>query len=180
MKEWLSINQLAEQTLIPDTTIRRYIVKFPDYFQHKGGSRSKRYEDTAIKVLIRIKSLYDEGLETEQVDGFLKSEFPLVIDGDKVEDKTLEKAQLPMLATAEDMTEIKEALNEQMKFNKLLLEKLSVQERYIKESLEKRDQLLIESIRAVQEEKKAILETASEKENRLSFFQRLFNIKNES
>lgn len=174
MKEWLNINELSEQTLIPDTTVRRYIQKFPDFFTYKGGSRSRRYESSGIKVLKRIKNLYDQGYETDQVDEVLRQEFPVIVDGDTVADNT-EKAYTPTLATVEDVAEIKDALKEQREFNKLLLEKLDNQERYIKESIEKRDQVLMETMRVMQEERKAIQETASTKEEeKLSFWGKLF------
>src|SRR3954462_15928408 len=124
MKEYLSINQLAEQTLIPDTTVRRYIAKFPDFFHYKGGSRSRRYEDSGIKILKRIKDLYDQGYETDQADEVLRKEFTMIVDGDNVENSA-EKPHTPALATVEDVTEIKELLKQQQEFNKLLLEKLS-------------------------------------------------------
>lgn len=171
MRQWLTITELAEQTNIPDTTIRRYIAKFPDFFTFKGGSRSRRYEDTAIKVLVRIKNLYDAGYETDQVDAFLRKEFAVIIDGDKeVEDN--DKAT-PTLATAEDIADIKQALQQQQKFNKQLLEKLEQQERYIKESLERRDRQLMESLKIMQEERKALIEAATSKE-KSSFWSRLF------
>jgi len=171
---WLNINELAEQTNIPDTTIRRYITKFNTFFIHKGGARSRRYEDKAVKVLIRIKQLYDEGHESEEVDNVLRKEFAVVIDGDKVEEP-FEKSSTPALATAEDMAEIKAALKQQQEFNKLLIEKLADQERYIKEVIEKKDHLLLESVKVIQEQK-SILESAATTEQ-VPFFKRLFKKK---
>jgi DNA-binding transcriptional MerR regulator len=185
LKEWLNINELAEKTLIPDTSVRRYISKFPDFFQSKGGSRSKRYEDSGIKVLVRIKNLFDSGYETDQVDEVLRKEFPVIIDGNKVEESE-EKASTPPLATVEDVEEIKAMLVRQQEFNERLLERLAEQERYIKNSLEKRDNQLIESLRTVQELKQAQIEVSSsvvdnddkeDKESKPNFFQRLFGNK---
>ncbi|SFD03406.1 Protein of unknown function [Bacillus sp. OV322] len=172
MKEWFSIIELAEKTNIPDTTVRRYISKFPNFFTHKGGSRSRRYEDTAVQVLVRIKNLFDEGYETDQVDSKLRNEFAVIIDDNNVVEND-ERVVTPTLATFEDMLEIKKALADQMEFNKLLLEKLNNQENYIKESLDKRDRQLMESLRTIQEEKKALVEVAASKD-KPSFFQRLF------
>lgn len=177
MKEWFTITELAEKTNIPDTTIRRYIQKFPDFFHFKGGSRSKRYEEISIKILVRIKNLFDGGFETDQVDATLRSEFPMVVDGDKQEEK---ETKTPALATAEDIAEIKEALKAQAEFNKRLVEKLDNQERYIKESIEKRDHLLVESIRQFQEEKKQLLiETAAarEEESQTPWYKKIFGLK---
>ncbi|MCQ6281648.1 MerR family transcriptional regulator [Bacillus sp. EB600] len=57
--------------------------------------------------------------------------------------------------------ELENQNKEQAEFNKFLVEKLDHQERYIRESLERRDQALLESIRALQEEKKALIEVAA-------------------
>lgn len=195
MKEWYTIKELAEKTNIPDTTIRRYIDKFHDFFIFKGGSRSRRYEDTAVKILIRIKNLFDNGYESDDVDATLRNEFPMVttvVDGDN---QVEHDNAVPVLVTAEDLIELKQAQKEQQEMNRLLLEKMEAQEQfnkalleqlknqeaYIRESLEKRDQLLMESIRSVQEEKKLLLEMAAaqEKENekKKGFFARLFGSK---
>jgi len=177
MKEWMNINELAERTLIPDTTVRRYISKFSTYFFSKGGARSKRYEDSGVKVLIRIKQLYDDGFESDEVDRVLKKEFAVVVDGDNEQEQTA-KPVTPTLATVEDIAKIMDALKQQQDFNKLLIDKLANQDKYIRESMEKRDNLLLESLRAIQDEKLAIAETTASNEGKdekkPSFFSRIF------
>jgi DNA-binding transcriptional MerR regulator len=141
LQEWLNISELAERTHIPETSIRRYITKFPDFFISKGGTRSRRYENSAVKILLRIKTLFDSGYESEEVSLTLRKEFPRLMEGDHQKKESV----IPAMPTAEDISEIKEALNEQREFNKLLLQKLEQQERYIKESLENHDSKLIET-----------------------------------
>lgn len=153
MKEWFTARQLSDKTTIPENTVRRYISKFEEFFTSKGGSRSKLYERSAINVLVRIKNLYDTGYETEQVKEFLKNEFPVTLDGDNVGEGE-DKAVTPILTTNEDIIEIKEALEEQKEFNRLLLDRLDQQERYIEKSLEKRDQRLVENMRMALEVQK--------------------------
>jgi len=70
------------------------------------------------------------------------------------------------------MAEIKEALKKQEEFNKLLIEKLAAQEEYIKEVIEKKDQLLLESVKVIQDQK-SVLESAATTEQ-VPFFKRLF------
>ncbi|MFS0621776.1 MerR family transcriptional regulator [Priestia megaterium] len=188
MKEWLTIKELSEKTGIPDPTIRRYIDKFGNFFTYKGGSRSKRYEEVAVKILIRIKSLYGDGYETDRIDSILRREFAVTISDDGMT-KDENTAATPTLATGEDILEIKKALEEQrefnrqqQEFNKTLIEKLNHQEAYIKESLQKRDKQFMEHIRDMQEERKVFLETAaslekSKDERKLSFFEKLFGKK---
>lgn len=187
MKEWLTIAELAERTKVPEPSVRRYLKAFGDFFNHKGGSRGKRYEDTAVKVLIRIKQLFEDGYQTDAIDGFLRKEFPMIISDDNMTDSE-NKAATPTLATVEDMEEIKQALAEQrefnkqqQEFNKVLIQKLSEQESYIKESLQKRDQKLIESMRQGLKEQQAVSEMIAasvqekKKSTKRSFWQRLFD-----
>jgi DNA-binding transcriptional MerR regulator len=164
MKEWFNITELAERTSIPESSIRRYIAKFPDFFMSKGGTRSKRYEDTSIKILIRIKNLFDSGFETEQVDLTLRKEFPMVVDGDEVE----EKSATPMIPTVEDVAEIKQALKDQAEFNKALIEEL-------KHLGEKLEQSKVETLRTMMEERKALIEVAAaQQEQKKGWLARLF------
>ena len=173
VKKYLTIMELEEQTNIPGTTIRRYIQKFPDFFVAMGGNRGKRYDEMAIKVLARIKNLFDNGYETDGVDSIIRNEFPIVVDSDK-DEKDKENNKLN-LATAEDIAEIKEALKEQQQFNKVLLEKLDHQEKYIKESIEKRDQILMESLRNMQEGKQKELAATTEETPKKSWWNRFFS-----
>ena len=176
MKEWLNIMELAEKTKIPDTTIRRYITKFSQFFLHRGGTRSRRYESSAAEVLLRIKDLYEGGYESEEVANALGKEFPVVVDGEPAEKKP-EKADMTANITAEDVAEIKHALAEQKEFNKLLIQRLADQDRFIKESLEQRDQLLLERLsekegeKESQEEQKEVAAVPAEKKG---FFKKFF------
>ncbi|QDZ88696.1 MerR family transcriptional regulator [Priestia megaterium] len=212
MKEWLSVKELAEKTTIPENTVRRYIDRFNDFFTSHNGNRSKRYEKSALKILAHIKNLYDGGYKTEQIDIELRKDFAVTIDGGNVvEDGENAVTQTTSaLATNEEFAEMKkmlqqqgeamaeqrELLAQQQEFNKLLVEKLTQQETYIKETLqyqkevlekqnkaiEKRDNQLMESVRDIQEERramqKALEETATAiakvENNKPSFLQRLF------
>lgn len=167
IKGWLTINELADKTGIPDSTIRRYISKFSDFFMVKGGTRSKRYEDTAAKVLLRIKDLYDKGLETEQTYNTLLKEFPRIVD----EQAPQEPEALPALATSDDITEIKQMLKAQQELSNRLLDRLAKQEEYIKDSIERRDRELMQALADSMNERRLLLEGKKEDKN---FWQRLF------
>ena len=176
MKEWYSITELAEKTEIPEPTVRRYITKFQPYFISKGGSRAKKYDSSAIDILKRVKKLFDAGYETTGVAEVIKHEFPVIMS-DKEKAGMDKKPNLPTLATAEDVAELKQTLAEvnqklsnQEEFNALLIQRLADNERFIKESLENRDQLLIEKL-SQEEEKK---EVASAAEKKTGLFQRFF------
>lgn len=172
MQEWLTINELSDKTGIADSTIRRYVAKFSDFFVVKGGARSKRYEETAIKILIRIKELYEKGLETEQVYKNLEKDFPLVLDGDAPEEQT---TLLPALATSDDISEIKEMLKAQQEFSNRLLDRLSKQEEYIKDSIDRRDRELMQALKDSMSERRLLLENkeAEDKKEDKNLWQRL-------
>jgi len=176
MEKWLTVADLAKETNIPDSTCRRYLSTFEAFFLVKGGSRSKKYERQAVDILKRIKHLYDEGLETNEIHNVLMNEFPIVVDDDKQGEDVA--TVTPTLATSEDIAEIKAALEEQKRFNQILLERLEQQQKYIKEHLERRDQVLLQSIRELQQQKQAMLETSADtqqKKKRKGILKRLFS-----
>ena len=147
--KYITISEIAEQTDIPNSTCRRYLASFESFFLVKGGSRLKKYEEHAVDVLKRIKDLYENGMDTQEIHNVLANEFPVVINGDEEELKKDEQAPVPLLATGEDIQEIKKALDEQQNFNKLLLEKLEQQHVYYEQKFEelKQDRELIGSLR---------------------------------
>ncbi len=173
MSKTLIISELAERSNIPESTVRRYLHNFRIFFNNLGGTRGKRYDESAVKVLIRIKNLFDQGYDTEKAISILSTEFIVILDGDSGEDKH-EITDVALFATSEDMAEIKAALEEQKAFSQLLMKKLDDQNNYIRNSMEKRDALLMESLRAIQDEKLAIAESAASEDKKPSFFGRLF------
>lgn len=188
MKEKLTIYELAEVTEIPDTTCRRYIAKFKQFFIHTGGTRSRRYDSSAVNVLLRIKSLYDGGFESEEVAAVLGKEFPLVIEGEQPKKKPV-KTTLAVSISPKDIEEIKQGLAEQKEFHKLMTQKFADQERFYKESMEnqkryfeklleeqgKREQFLLEQF-VEKEEKKEEEEKTPEPvaEEKKGFFKKFF------
>lgn len=173
MEKWYSVAELAEETGIPEPSLRRYLARFSIYVVSKGGKRAKKYDPTTIELLNRVKSLYDAGYETEGIKKLIKNEFPVIMS-DKENEKTEENPNLPALATAEDVAEIKQALAEQKEFNKLLIQRLTEQERFIRETLESRDQLLLEKLSTKEEEQeKEEIQILTEEKPR-GFFKRLF------
>lgn len=157
--EYLTIAEIEKITGISNSNIRRYIANFDSFFIAKGGSRIKKYEMESVEILKRIKSLYDEGMDTQEIHNILVKEFPLVVNGEEQE-KHGQAPTVPTLAThgdivkiGEDVAELKEMYKQQQLFNELLLKKLNERDEYIKESLERRDRELMKSIRELQQRK---------------------------
>lgn len=124
--EYLTIAEMEKITGISNSNIRRYIANFDSFFVAKGGSRIKKYEAAAVDILKRIRSLYEEGLDTQEIHNILVNEFPLVVNGEGQEGQA---HTVPTLATSkevakigDDIAEIKKVLEEQRQFNQALLQ----------------------------------------------------------
>lgn len=171
--EWLTVSELAERTDIAESTVRRYLNNFEMFFNDKGGKRSKRYEEMAVKVLNRIRELYEKGFESVEVRRVLSEEFSLIIDGESSEVKRENKddnAVTTAIATAEDVAAIRELLEEQRNFNKTLLELLHQQEIRMQQMVESQHLQVKEATSAIEKPE----EIESEVPKRKSFFQRIF------
>ena len=171
--EWLTISELAGKTDIAESTIRRYLNNFDNFFNDTGGKRSKRFEETAVKVLIRIRELYEKGYESEEVRRVLSQEFSLIIDGESSENKQGNKVknnELTEFAVADEVVAIRELLEEQRNFNKTLLELLHQQEIRIQQMMEIQHSQTTATMEAIKEPEAV----ESEVPNKKSFFQRLF------
>lgn len=156
---WLTITELADETKIADSTIRRYLHTFSVFFKHDGNIRGRRYEKNAIKVLNRIRELYEKGYDNRKVHSFLEEEFTVILDsgnGDKNSHENNDKS--PYIAIrSEDLEEIKAALVEQKQFNKVLLEILQRQETTIQKQA-----LMIQELVENQEKERLLLSTIEE------------------
>ena len=60
-KTMLSLPELARKSDIPESTCRRYISQFPDYFTSSGSGRVKKYYPESVHALQTIKRMYDQG-----------------------------------------------------------------------------------------------------------------------
>lgn len=181
--EWLTITELAERTNIPETTIRRYVKLFKTFFKTSGGTRSRRYEEQGVRILVRIKNLYDEGRDTDEISRILTTEFAMVIDDNVVEGK--QKANTQALPTADDLKQLRESLKyleaqvkrqeeyqlRQDDFNKALVQKLDQLPQYISNqviSMTRKERIELE-----QERERARIETAATLNPKKSWWQRL-------
>lgn len=169
MFEWFSISELAEKSGIAESTVRRYLNNFNVFFRDKGGKRSKKYEANSINILNRIRELFEQGKESEEVRHILSREYSMIIDGDSevVTDENQERnVDLPALKTSEDTVVIRELLEEQRDFNKMLLDLLQKQETRI--------QQLTDEVAATKENIGITEEVVQKEPEKKSFIQRLF------
>ncbi|KML31054.1 MerR family transcriptional regulator [Priestia sp. D51] len=154
MTKWLSVKELSEETSIPTSTIRRYIDKFKDFFIQKEDHRPKQYEAAAATVLLKIKQLYDEGCQAEEINEALQKEFSLTTSEDQAA-VSLDEEDTENTAEAADQPE---ADDQQPKPPEQPVQPPPQQEPDTKQILQEKDKQLIQSLRKSLREQQAISE----------------------
>jgi DNA-binding transcriptional MerR regulator len=158
MTKWLSVKELSEETSIPTSTIRRYIDKFQYFFIQKEDHRPKQYEAAAATVLLKIKQLYDEGCQAEEINEALQKEFSLTTSEDQAAvslEEAEDKEDTENTAEAADQPE---ADDQQPTSPELPVQPSPQQEPDTKQILQEKDKQLIQSLRKSLREQQAISE----------------------
>ncbi|MEW4207522.1 MerR family transcriptional regulator [Priestia megaterium] len=155
MTKWLSVKELSEETSIPTSTIRRYIDKFQYFFIQKEDHRPKQYEAAAATVLLKIKQLYDEGCQAEEISEALQKEFSLTTSEDQAAVSLEEAEGKEDTAEAADQPE---ADDQQPTASELPVQPSPQQEPDTKQILQEKDKQLIQSLRKSLREQQAISE----------------------
>lgn len=165
--EWITVSEVSEKVNIPVETIRRYIRSHSIHLRVKKQGKKYLIHNDCITAIKQIRTFYDRGMNVDEVEQNLSdSGIPMTITIKNNNDESM------TVHVADELKEIKQALREQKEFNKSLLEQMKQQQEYIKESLEKRDKLLMESLNNALETKKQIAMTQQKKQG---FFSRLFS-----
>jgi len=155
MTKWLSVKELSEETSIPTSTIRRYIDKFQYFFIQKEDHRPKQYEAAAATVLLKIKQLYDEGCQAEEINEALQKEFSLTTSEDQAAVSIEEAEDKEDTAEAADQPE---ADDQQPTSPEQPVQPSPQQEPDTKQILQEKDKQLIQSLRKSLREQQAISE----------------------
>lgn len=184
--KWLSVADISEKIGVPPETIRRYIRSHGVHLKIKKVHKRYVIHSESVTVFKQIRELYSDGktvdeVEQSLVDKGISMTFTVIDDTDKP--MTVSVAD-ELQAIKDQQTTFNEMLlkevREQKEFNKLLFDKLEEQrvyiveqQAYIDDRLDKRDRLLIESIRSSLEVKKEMAVTKEQQEKK-GFFSRLF------
>lgn len=80
MVEYLSVGDVARQTGLPETTVRRYATLYASYIETRRYGRSTKYAPSAVDVIRSISALYASGKETVEVSAILQGTMPQVIN----------------------------------------------------------------------------------------------------
>lgn len=130
MEDWLSVANLSEKLEIPETTIRRYLNHFNEYFQSEKIGRGKKYHVHSIEVLQRIASLYDIDYERVDIEKVLANEYAFELNE---KDTTISPPSYDVSAKLDELK------HKQEQFNKELLQQLFQQQEYIKKLIDNRE-----------------------------------------
>lgn len=130
MEEWISVTQLSKTLEIPETTIRRYLNNFEEYFRWEQVGRGKKYHPSSVEILQRVAVLYDSDRGTAEIKKILADEYAFSVEEDGVEDITTNPPAYDISGKLDEFQQ------KQEEFNKQLLQKLHEQQKYINELLE--------------------------------------------
>ncbi|PEJ68306.1 DUF3967 domain-containing protein [Bacillus pseudomycoides] len=149
---------VATMLKIQESTLRKYCIMLEEhgYHFHKNEHGHRGFLDNdviTLRKLIEIKSHPDMTLKQacSAIMTWVKEKDMSVVDTNVITENEQHNEQY---------NELKEMIQQQNDLLKQMAKKLDDQQRYIDERLEKRDQLLMQTIRESQEQK-ALLETAA-------------------
>ncbi len=78
--ELLKVSDIAKRLEIPESTVRYYRDRFPQFVPAVGEGRSKRYRPEALAVLRFIAESLRSGLPAEEVETALWARFPVTVE----------------------------------------------------------------------------------------------------
>ncbi|HLR73524.1 MAG TPA: MerR family transcriptional regulator [Pseudogracilibacillus sp.] len=139
MEEWLSVAQLSKTLGIPETTARRYLNNFVEYFRWEQVGRGKKYHPTSLEILQRIAVLYDTDRETKEIKKILADEYAFVVEDENKKGSTNQPPTYDVPGQLEEFQQKQEA------FNKQLIEQLHEQQEYIKKLLKRQETVIEEA-----------------------------------
>jgi len=113
MEGWYTINQIAKELNIPETTARRYTVTFKEFFPSKTfGGRYDKYHEKAITIIATIYDLYAQNKKAEEIREHLKAEYPVIIDIEADRESEEAKRGLKLLDTRKELIDSIKRQNE--------------------------------------------------------------------
>lgn len=147
VEEWISVSKLSKLLKMPETTTRRYLSNFEEYFRSEQIGRGKKYHPESIEILQRIAMLYSMDYETSEVKRILADEYAFAIDDG---DKNITTTPPPAYDVSGKLDEFQ---RKQEEFNKQLLQQLYEQQEKIKKLTERHDEEIQETKQLISPEK---------------------------
>lgn len=159
----LTVKEAAKHIEESPYVVRNWMRELKGHIPTKQGDNGYHYFDQpAIERLLFIKGLArDQGYSLKQIEFYLSTGEDPIKPEKPPEDQVIKELKL-----------IKEQLKLQEEFNQALIQRLDNQQQYISDSLNKRDEKLLE---ALNESRQARIEAAASQQQRKGFFSRLFS-----
>lgn len=175
--EWMTVSEASEKVNIPVETIRRYIRSHSVHLKVKKLGKKYSIRDDSMTVIKQIRVLYEQGKNVDEVEESLSaSGIPMTFTVKDENDESM------TVHVADELKQIKQALDEQQAFNELLMTEFKKQSHQINQLVDivSQDKKLFEQSRKlldsiINENKQAEIEAATaEQTEKKGFFQRLF------
>jgi DNA-binding transcriptional MerR regulator len=181
MKEY-STKDIANIVGIASPTVRKYAqaLEKEGYTFIKNENGFRIFTDNDIQIFEQMKQMSNEsGMNVYRIASILvnqqtQNETNTIHSESEVATPARNKSEKETLSDIERIDRRYESL---LKEIQELKEMMMLQQKYIDERLEKRDEILMQSIRSLQEQKQTLLEASTTKEKK-GFFARLFSKKN--
>ncbi|WP_332633089.1 MerR family transcriptional regulator [Halalkalibacter flavus] len=77
---WITVADIHKETNIPESTIRRYIKNYAEYFKTKKVGRAIKYSDDAIEIILYIAALFNDKYSSEEVAEKLQNKYAMTIN----------------------------------------------------------------------------------------------------
>lgn len=136
MADLLTISQIAKKLNIPESTVRFYRDRFPEFYPYRGEGRQKRYLPQALEVTQRIAKLYAEGQTAVTIAELLKHDISTEI--------VIAENSSSSVAVVENKTILTQL--------QLIQERQNLMEQKLEEHILKRDQQIMQLLRVKIEE----------------------------
>lgn len=161
----LTVKEVAQYISESPHVIRNWLKELKPYIPTQQGENKYHYfnQEGVDRLLLIQKMSREQGYSIKQI----KYYFTTGEDPGKKEVKPEFEDRI-----LKELEALKSSLKQQEKFNQVLLEKLDEQNQYIKDSLEKRDTNLLETMNQMQQQAKLEASAAKEKKGFWSFFRK--------
>lgn len=145
----LTVKQAADHIEESAAVVRNWMQELKNHIPTVKGENNYRYFDKqALEALIQIKKLSrEQGYSIKQINHYLSS-------GGESFKPVMEPSQTDKFT--EEFEFIRQQFEMQQQFNQVLVEKLEKQQRYIEETLIKKNDNVVEALRLIQQSREEV------------------------
>lgn len=158
VKVWFTLSELSKKLDMPYNTLNRYVNRHSQFLKIKKEHKHYLVHEESLDLLLIIRELYLGGHTQKTVDiELLNRNVAVTI---VVEDETsIETLSTTLQAMKTDIDSLRKHSEQQENFNRELLMMLEKQHQHIGEHIERRDKLLLQSIKESMEARRELAAT---------------------